>query len=67
MPPASLPGHTFAVTNGGLAVTVNNLRQREVVAGVPRMVLTRAILEYSNASLLIRGSDLLLFDDPADP
>ena len=25
--------------------------------------LTRAILQYSNASLLIRGSDLLLFDD----
>lgn len=43
--PASLPGHTFAVTNSGLAVTVNNLRQREVVAGVPRMVLTRAILD----------------------
>jgi hypothetical protein len=43
--PASLPGHTFAVTNRGLAITVNNLRQREVVAGVPRMVLTRAMLE----------------------
>ena len=43
--PASLPGHTFAVTNGGLAVTVNNLRQREVVVGVPRMVLTRAMLD----------------------
>ena len=43
--PGSLPGHTFAVTDEGLAITVNNLRQREVVAGVPRMVLTRAILD----------------------
>jgi hypothetical protein len=43
--PGSLAGHTFAVTNAGLAMTVNNLRQRQVVAGVPRMVLTRAMLD----------------------
>ncbi|ACC70342.1 C45 family peptidase [Paraburkholderia phymatum] len=43
--PGSLPGHTFAVTEAGLAVTVNNLRQRGVDAGVPRMVLTRAVLD----------------------
>jgi len=43
--PGSLPGHTFAVTDAGLAVTVNNLRQRRVEAGVPRMVLTRAVLD----------------------
>jgi hypothetical protein len=43
--PGSLPGHTFAVTDAGLAVTVNNLRQRQVAAGVPRMVLTRALLD----------------------
>jgi hypothetical protein len=43
--PGSLPGHTFAVTNHGIAMTVNNLRQREVVAGVPRMVITRALLD----------------------
>ncbi|BAN24855.1 C45 family autoproteolytic acyltransferase/hydolase [Caballeronia insecticola] len=46
--PGSLPGHTFAVTNAGLAMTVNNLRQRDIVAGVPRMVLTRAILDAAN-------------------
>ncbi|SAK94832.1 peptidase C45, acyl-coenzyme A:6-aminopenicillanic acid acyl-transferase [Caballeronia hypogeia] len=45
--PGSLPGHTFAVTNHGLAMAVNNLRQRDVAAGVPRMVLTRAILDAS--------------------
>ncbi|WP_343547837.1 C45 family peptidase [Ralstonia sp.] len=47
--PGSLPGHTFAVTDAGLAMTVNNLRMRDVetgaVAGVPRMVLTRAVLD----------------------
>lgn len=43
--PASIPGHTFAVTRHGLAMTVNNLRSRQVGAGVPRMVLTRALLD----------------------
>lgn len=43
--PGSIPGHTFAVTDGGLAVTVNNLRVRHVSAGVPRMVLSRVVLD----------------------
>lgn len=43
--PGSLPGHTFAVTDLGLAMTVNNLRELHVDAGVPRMVLTRAMLD----------------------
>jgi hypothetical protein len=43
--PGSLPGHTFAVTDSGLAMTVNNLRELHVAAGVPRMVLTRAVLD----------------------
>jgi predicted choloylglycine hydrolase len=42
--PASIPGHTFAVNEHGLAMTVNNLRSRQISPGVPRMVLTRAIL-----------------------
>ncbi|ARS56203.1 C45 family autoproteolytic acyltransferase/hydolase [Ralstonia pseudosolanacearum] len=46
--PGSLPGHTFAVTDAGLAMTVNNLRLREAVAGVPRMVLTRAVLDAAS-------------------
>jgi hypothetical protein len=46
--PGSLPGHTFAVTEGGLAMTVNNLRCLEVRPGVPRMVLTRALLEATS-------------------
>ena len=43
--PGSLPGHTFAVTDAGLAMTVNNLRELHVDTGVPRMVLTRAMLD----------------------
>lgn len=46
--PGSLPGHTFAVTAQGLAMTVNNLRVRRVEAGVPRMVLTRALLDTAS-------------------
>ncbi|MDS1140155.1 C45 family peptidase [Pusillimonas sp. SM2304] len=45
--PASIPGHTFAVTAHGLACTVNNLRSRQVAAGVPRMAITRALLNQS--------------------
>lgn len=43
--PGSLPGHTFAVANAGLAMTVNNLRLLHVAPGVPRMALTRALLD----------------------
>lgn len=43
--PGSIPGHTFAVTDAGLAITVNNMRMRGVGVGVPRMVLTRALLD----------------------
>ncbi|WP_037150398.1 C45 family autoproteolytic acyltransferase/hydolase [Rhizobium freirei] len=43
--PASLPGHTFAVNDAGLVVTVNNIRSRETGQGLPRMVVTRALLD----------------------
>lgn len=46
--PGSLPGHTFAVTEAGLAMTVNNLRCLNVRPGVPRMVLARALLETAS-------------------
>ncbi|MFT0533823.1 C45 family autoproteolytic acyltransferase/hydrolase [Castellaniella hirudinis] len=43
--PGSLPGHTLAVNQAGLGVTVNNIRARRARAtGLPRMVLTRAVL-----------------------
>ena len=42
--PGSIPGHTFAVTEAGLAQAVNNLRLRGVVPQLPRMALGRAVL-----------------------
>jgi hypothetical protein len=46
--PGSLPGHSFAVTDAGLAMTVNGLRTLHVDAGVPRMVLARALLDAAS-------------------
>src|SRR5690606_5644976 len=37
--PASLPGHTFAVTDAGLVQTVNNIRSCAAGPGLPRMLL----------------------------
>jgi len=42
--PGSIPGHTFAVADTGLVITVNNLRLRDVRADCPRMVLSRAAM-----------------------
>lgn len=58
--PASLPGHTIAVTDSGLAVTVNNLRGLHVGAGVPRMVLVRALLGERD----LAGATRLLNESP---
>jgi hypothetical protein len=57
--PASIPGHTFAVTQAGLVMTVNNLRSRRLATGLPRMVLTRALLNQASvqdAIGVLRGS-----------
>lgn len=48
--PGSLPGHTFAVTNTGLAQAVNNLRLRDARPEIPRMVLGRAVLRCSTTA-----------------
>lgn len=57
--PGSLPGHAFAVSETGLVQTVNNIRSRSPGEGVPRMVLTRALLDcddLDDAVRLIEGS-----------
>ncbi|RFU44666.1 C45 family peptidase [Paraburkholderia sp. DHOC27] len=46
--PGSLPGHTFAASRAGLVQAINNLRIREPAAGVPRMLLARAVLDASS-------------------
>jgi hypothetical protein len=51
--PGSLPGHTIAVTDAGLAITVNNLRTLHAPAGLPRMVLTRALLDQPSIAAAV--------------
>lgn len=58
--PGSIPGHTFAATDNGLGITVNNIRQKEATAGVPRMVLSRAVLNAPDA----RSAVALLREHP---
>jgi hypothetical protein len=43
--PGSMPGHTFAVNHAGLVQAINNLRICQPGAGVPRMILSRAVLD----------------------
>lgn len=52
--PGSIPGHTFAVTETGLVQTVNNIRSRAAGAGLPRMVLGRAVLDCATLDDAIR-------------
>ena len=42
--PGSIPGHTFAVNEYDLVMTVNNIRALHAQPGTPRMVLCRAIM-----------------------
>ncbi|MCO6058462.1 C45 family peptidase [Pseudomonas sp. MOB-449] len=46
--PGSIPGHTFAVNERGLVVTVNNIRPRAIPTGLPRQVLGRASLDAAS-------------------
>ena len=52
--PGSIPGHTFAATEAGLVLTVNNLRARGAGTGLPRMVLGRMVLDCATLDEAIR-------------
>ncbi|MCG5072512.1 C45 family autoproteolytic acyltransferase/hydolase [Paraburkholderia tagetis] len=57
--PGSLPGHTFGASRAGIAQAINNLRIREPRAGVPRMILGRAVLDaatLADALALLRDT-----------
>lgn len=58
--PGSLPGHTFAASRAGLVQAINNLRIREPAAGVPRMILARAVLDADSLDQAVQ----LLRDTP---
>ncbi|SIO69493.1 Acyl-coenzyme A:6-aminopenicillanic acid acyl-transferase [Burkholderia sp. GAS332] len=59
--PGSLPGHTFAANRAGLVQAINNLRIRVPAAGVPRMILSRAVLDAASLDEALR----ILRDTPA--
>ncbi len=42
--PGMLPGHAFGVNRLGLVQTINNIRPHDLTAGVPRHVISRAVL-----------------------
>ncbi|HEY7804405.1 MAG TPA: C45 family peptidase [Orrella sp.] len=52
--PGSLPGHTFGANAAGLCMTVNNLRTLHAQAGLPRMVVTRAMIGMPNLADALR-------------
>lgn len=42
--PGLLPGHTFGVNDAGLVQTINHIRPHDQTEGIPRHLVTRAIL-----------------------
>lgn len=51
--PGSIPGHTFAINEHQLSITVNNIRALYAQPGIPRMVLCRAVLDCPDHGALI--------------
>lgn len=43
--PGMLPGHAFGVNNSGLVQTINNIRPHDLQVGIPRHVISRAVLD----------------------
>ncbi|MBD9372945.1 peptidase C45 [Rhizobium sp. ARZ01] len=57
--PGSIPCHTFALNDAGLAVAINNIRSKASGDGLPRNVLGRAMLDCTSiaeATELLRQS-----------
>lgn len=56
--PGSIAGHAFGVSERGLVVTANNLRLTHVTPEIPRMVLSRAVLDADgiDAAMAILGA-----------
>lgn len=46
--PGMLPGHAFGSNDAGLVQTINNIRPKDLVVGVPRHVVTRAVLDCAD-------------------
>ena len=44
MYPGMLPGHTYGVNQAGLVQTINNVRVHDLKPGIPRHIVSRAVL-----------------------
>ena len=58
--PGLLPGHTFGVNEVGLVQTINHIRPHDQKIGVPRHIITRAVLgcaDLDAALALLRRPD----------
>ncbi|MGO1120380.1 C45 family autoproteolytic acyltransferase/hydrolase [Rhodovibrionaceae bacterium A322] len=58
--PGMLPGHAFGYNANGLVQTINNIRPHDLTVGIPRHVITRAILsckDMAQALELTRRTD----------
>lgn len=52
--PGSIPGHTICANSYGLVYTVNNIRLTEQGQGIPRMIVSRALLESASCDDFIQ-------------
>ena len=60
--PGMLPGHAFGWNAAGIVQTINNIRPHDLTIGVPRHVITRAVLSASTMDAVL---DLLKRTDRA--
>ncbi len=58
--PGMIPGHAFGVNDAGLIQTINHIRPHDLTDGIPRQVITRAVLtcrDLAGALALLRRRD----------
>jgi len=60
--PGMLPGHAFGWNAAGIVQTINNIRPHDLTVGIPRHVITRAVL---SAGSMDEALDLLKRTDRA--
>lgn len=51
--PGMLPGHAFGWNDAGLVQTINNIRPHDLTIGVPRHVITRAVLSANSLETVL--------------
>ncbi len=58
--PGMIPGHAFGFNDAGLIQTINHIRPHDLADGVPRQIVTRAVLgcrDLDEALALLRRKD----------